>query len=77
MPRSLALVTSAALALTLLAPAQTLSLDKTGGGIGDAVIFRLQGPPTAMYALLFSLVEQVTPLPALGITLAISDEHDT
>jgi len=75
MPRSLALVTSAALALTLLAPAQTLSLDKTGGGIGDAVIFRLQGPPTAMYALLFSLVEQVTPLPALGITLAISDAY--
>jgi len=30
---------------------------------------------TAMYALLFSLVEQVTPLPALGITLAISDAY--
>jgi hypothetical protein len=57
----------------MAASAQSLALDKSGGGIGDAVSFRLQGPPNALHALLFALSEQSTPVPALGITLAIPD----
>jgi len=65
MPRSLALVTSAAppaLALTLLAARQTLSLDKTGGGHRRCRDLPLQGPPTAMYAAAVLAGRTVTPL---------------
>src|SRR5262249_45089579 len=44
-----------------------------GGGIGGAVSFQLQGPPDALYLLLFALSEQTTPVPALGVTLDIPD----
>ncbi len=68
---------SALLSLSLLtmAPglAQGLSLDKTGGGIGDAARFQLRGPQNALHLILFALSEQTTPVPALGVTLAIPD----
>jgi hypothetical protein len=72
MLRTLAFV-SFALSSAGVAHAQSLALDKIGGGIPGNALFRLQGTPGSQYILLFSLVEQPTPLPALGITLAISD----
>jgi hypothetical protein len=62
-----------ALALPVAARAQNFALDKTGGGVGGSVGFQLQGPPNALYLLLFALNEQQTPLPAVGVTLDIPD----
>jgi hypothetical protein len=53
--------------------AQNLSLDQTGGAIGGVTNFRLQGSPSETYAIVFDFQEQVTPIPALGVTLAITD----
>lgn len=58
----------------LLAPsitAQSLSLDKTGGGLPGLTTLRLQGTPNDYYVILFALREQVTPLPFMGITIDI------
>jgi hypothetical protein len=63
---------SLAVSFAAAAPAQ-LSLDKVGGGIPGNALFALHGTPGAQYILLFSFIEQPTPLPALGITLAITD----
>lgn len=62
-----------AAALAASATAQNLSLDKVGGGLGANVSFPLRGNPSEPYVLLFHLIEQSTPLPALGITLDIPD----
>lgn len=51
--------------------AQTLRIDKVGGGIGSSVNFPLRGPASEFYALLFALNEQPTPIPALNVTLDI------
>lgn len=56
-----------------LLPAQSLQLDKSGGGVGASVSFQVQGTPGSLYLILFSLFEQQTPVPALGITLDITD----
>lgn len=53
--------------------AQNLSLDLTGGAIGGTTSFRVRAQPNETYAIVFDFQEQVTPIPALGITLAISD----
>jgi hypothetical protein len=74
MLRTLPALALATLAFTPHTAAQSLSLDKSGGGVGASVSFQLQGPPTSLYLLLFSLFEQNTPVPALGITLDISDQ---
>jgi hypothetical protein len=55
------------------AMAQGLSLDKSGGGLGQSMDLRAQGQPNELYAFLLSFQEQVTPVPALGLTLDISD----
>ncbi|MCR9247885.1 MAG: kelch repeat-containing protein [bacterium] len=67
-----------ALSLALLAvatplAAQNLDLDKTGGAIGGDVSAHVQGNPNEPFIVLFDFTEQQTPVPALGITLDISD----
>lgn len=61
--------------LALAAPllAQDLDLDKRGGALGEVVSAHVQGNPAEPYLVLFDLVEQQTPIPALGITLDITD----
>jgi hypothetical protein len=54
------------------ASAQGLSLDKTGGGIPGSIAWNLRGTPNTLYGLLLGFSEQVTPVPELGITLAIN-----
>ena len=66
------------LATTLLAVstpllAQTLELDKIGGALGGTLQCPIQGVPNEPYALIVDFSEQQTTLPALGITLDISD----
>lgn len=60
-------------ALAAALPAQ-LALDKTGGGIGANVTFRLQGAANQQFILLFALNEAATPMPQFGITLDIPDD---
>ncbi|MBM4062413.1 MAG: hypothetical protein FJ265_15140 [Planctomycetes bacterium] len=63
----------AGLAFAGAAAAQNLSLDQSGGAIGGLTTLRAQGQPNEPYVFLFDFREQVTPIPALGITLAITD----
>jgi hypothetical protein len=53
--------------------AQSLELDKRGGDIGGSVSFDLRGPANDQYLVLLSLIEATTPVPAIGLTLDISD----
>ncbi|MGE3175379.1 MAG: Kelch repeat-containing protein [Planctomycetota bacterium] len=74
MPRSRSLSFAAPLALSLLAApsvAQTLDLGLRGGALPGVSTFDLEGPPGTLYALLFALNEQSTPIPSFGITLDI------
>ncbi|HEX5052901.1 MAG TPA: kelch repeat-containing protein [Planctomycetota bacterium] len=61
------------LGLTGAAAAQGLGLDVAGGGLGQVMDLRVQGQPGEFYVILFDFQEQVNPIPALGITLAVSD----
>jgi hypothetical protein len=65
-----------ATALLAVAPlaAQNLSLDRVGGALGGITTFPLRGQPNEPYYLLLDIVEQPTTLPALGITLGITDQ---
>lgn len=63
-----------AAALSGTAFAQNLELDKVGGAVGGALQCPIQGQPNEPYWLLFDLIEQQTTLPALGITLDITDQ---
>ena len=56
------------------AAAQNLALDRVGGALGAVTSFPLLGLPNEPYYLLLDVVEQPTTLPALGITLAITDQ---
>jgi hypothetical protein len=56
------------------AVAQNLSLDKVGGALGGVVTFPIKGQPNEPYALLLDIFEVPTPLPALGLTLDITDQ---
>ncbi|MGK0301237.1 MAG: hypothetical protein ACI89X_002113, partial [Planctomycetota bacterium] len=62
--------------LALAAPvlAQNLDLDKIGGGLGGLLECPIHGLPNEPYALLVDVIEQQTTLPALGITLDITDQ---
>lgn len=73
---SLALLTSSlALALTTLAPAQNLSLDKIGGGLGQVTTFPLQGLPSEPYFLIVNIAEAPFALSApYSVTLDIGLE---
>jgi hypothetical protein len=66
---------SLGIAAALAAPlaAQNLSLDKSGGALGGQVTFTVKGQPNEAYVVLLSLLEQTTPVPTLGVTLAIND----
>ena len=74
--RPLPLGLAATLAATLAGgvAAQNLSLDKVGGALGGIVSFPIHGQPGEAYALLLDIVEIPTPLPALGLTLDITDQ---
>lgn len=61
------------LAMAAAAVAQDLTLDQKGGSVGGPVQLSLRGQPGELYLMLFALQEQVTPIPGLGITLAIPD----
>ncbi|MFT4841011.1 MAG: hypothetical protein ACJA0V_000657 [Planctomycetota bacterium] len=61
------------LALAAPALAQTLDLDKIGGALGGTLQCPIHGLPNEPYALVLDLIEQQTTLPALGITLDITD----
>jgi hypothetical protein len=61
------------LGLANVATAQGLSLDKYGGGLGRSLDLRAQGWPGELYLFAFDLQESATPIPALGITLDITD----
>ncbi|HZN37951.1 MAG TPA: hypothetical protein VFD82_04065, partial [Planctomycetota bacterium] len=67
---------AAALAAVIATPAtaQNLSLDRVGGGLGNVVSFPLLGQPNEAYIVLLDLIEQSTPIPALGVTLDITDQ---
>ncbi|MBL8756409.1 MAG: hypothetical protein JNK15_24155, partial [Planctomycetes bacterium] len=54
--------------------AQNLSLDKVGGVLGGTISYPIHGNPNEPYFLLCDIFEQQTPLPALGITLDITDQ---
>lgn len=69
--RLLTLGTLALIAVPLAA--QNLSLDKTGGGLGQLATFPVHGQPNEPFVVLLDLIEQQTPIPALGITLDITD----
>jgi hypothetical protein len=68
LPAALALAIASSLA------AQNLQLDKQGGGIGASASFQVQGNPSEPYIVLFDFREQTTVIPALGVTLDITDE---
>lgn len=53
--------------------AQSVALDKRGGALGGNVTFTVRGTANDLYVILFALFEQTTPVPALGVTLAIPD----
>ncbi len=53
--------------------AQGLDLGQRGGAVPGPTTFQLSGAPGSLYALLFALNEQTTPVPSLGITLDIPD----
>lgn len=69
MPRALA--TSLALAIAATTTAQTLSLDKFGGGVPGTLQMRVQAQSGSLYIIVFALSEQTTPVPQFGITLDI------
>ncbi|HEX6810075.1 MAG TPA: hypothetical protein VF384_00505 [Planctomycetota bacterium] len=72
--RSRTLLTSALLlGVANVATAQGLSLDKYGGGLGQSMELRAQGLPGELYLFALDLQEHTTPIPALGITLDITD----
>lgn len=54
--------------------AQNLTLEKVGGAIGGSVSFPVRGLANEPYVVLLDLIEQPTVIPALGITLAITDQ---
>jgi len=71
-PSRLALILAALAAFaTAPASAQSLRLDKAGGGIGSSASFALRGPASEFCALLFALGEQATPIPQLNVTMGI------
>ncbi|MBP8301989.1 MAG: hypothetical protein KA020_16595 [Planctomycetes bacterium] len=53
--------------------AQNLSLDKSGGAVGGTITLTARGNANEPYVFLFDFQEQSTPIPALGITLDITD----
>lgn len=55
--------------------AQNLELDKRGGALGGTTTFTIAGNPNEFYVILLDYLEQTTPVPALGVTLAIRDIH--
>jgi hypothetical protein len=69
------LLASSALAF-FIAPAiaQNLDLDKVGGAVGGSLQCPIHGMPNEPYALLVDVIEQQTTLPALGVTLDITDQ---
>jgi hypothetical protein len=71
MPR-FTLPASLILTLASAVTAQTLTLDKSGGGIPGNLQVRVEGPAGALYAVVFALSEQSTPVPApFNITMDI------
>ncbi len=54
--------------------AQNLSLDKVGGALGGITTFPIHGLANEPYALLLDIVEVPTLLPALGLTIDITDQ---
>ena len=54
--------------------AQNLELDKVGGALGGILQCPIHGLPNEPYALLLDVLEQSTPVPALGITLDITPQ---
>ncbi len=54
--------------------AQNLTLDKVGGALGGLASFPVKGLPNEPYVVLFDLIEQQTFIPALNITLDITDQ---
>jgi len=62
---SLLLLTTAAAPLA----AQNLSLDKSGGALGELTTLTILGQPNEFYALAVDLFEQQTPLPQFGVTM--------
>ncbi len=53
------------------APAQTLSLDKSGGAIPGVTSWKLTGPAGAPYILLFALNEQSTPIGPITLDIPL------
>jgi len=68
-------ISSIVLALaTAPALAQTLELDKIGGGLGEPLTMPLKGRPFDPYVLLVDLIEVPTFLPQFGVQIDISTQ---
>lgn len=71
MSRTLAIPFLCAGLLAGVANAQNLDLGQRGGALPGSATWTFNGPANSLYVLLFHIVEQTTPVPALGITLGI------
>ena len=71
MLRTLALPFLATALLVSATNAQNFDLGQRGGGLPGTATWSLSGPVGSPYILLFHVIEQSTPIPTLGITLAI------
>ena len=71
-----ALTTTSILLAAAAAPlyAQTLELDKVGGGLGGQLTCPIQGEPNEPYILLVDLIEFPTFVPQLGVQLDITTQ---
>lgn len=66
------LFVSALAATTAAIPAQTLSLDKSGGALDAVTTFTIQGQPNEPYYFIFDIIEVPTPLSApYNVTLDV------
>lgn len=75
-PYMRALTTTSILLAAAAAPlhAQTLELDKVGGGLGGQLTCPIQGEPNEPYILLVDLIEFPTFVPQLGVQLDITTQ---
>lgn len=71
MLRTLAIPSLCAALISGVVSAQNLDLGQQGGALPGTATWNLSGPAGAAYILLFHVIEQSTPVPALGITLDI------
>jgi hypothetical protein len=71
--KTTARLASAICALALFLPAQSLSLDKFGGGLPGTTTWTLNGPPNAPYILLFAFREETTVVGPVTLEIPLDE----